>query len=69
MNETPTRAALWIRYLGSRTIHQAETFATPTDTVPDRVAKLVRRGDVAEVWYTPYTEPFDSRLAHKEWPK
>lgn len=50
------RGSLWVRYLGGKMIHRAEVFPIPTDTVPKRVAKLLRRGDVAKIWYVPGLE-------------
>jgi hypothetical protein len=50
------RATLWVRYLGGKTIHRADVFPIPTDTVPARVKTLVKRGDVAQIWYVPGPE-------------
>jgi len=56
MMRTFERGTLWVRYLGSKTIHCAEVFPIPTDTVPKRVHVLKARGDVAQIWYVPGLE-------------
>jgi len=61
------QATLWVRYLGSPTVHCAEVFPIPTDQVPVKVKKLVARGDVAEIWYSP--ELVLRPGATKEYPK
>lgn len=60
------RGSLWVRYLGSKMVHCAETFIIPTDQVPAKVKKLVARGDVAAVWYVPGLA--FSKTAHREYP-
>ncbi len=47
MIDVPNRGSLWVRYLGSRVVHQAEVFPIPTDEVPEKVSALKARGDVA----------------------
>jgi hypothetical protein len=63
----PTKATLWVRYLGSQTIHRAEVFPIPTDQVPVKVKALVKRGDIAEIWYTPGFE--FKKDATREYPR
>jgi hypothetical protein len=72
MSIVNAKAALWVRYLGGTTMHLHEIFVIPTDGVPTRILKLMKRGDIAEVWYTANYksgDDFDKRIAHKHYPE
>ena len=60
-------ASLWVRYLGSRSYVRAETLLIPTTLMPIRIAKLLARGDVAEIWWQANADEFSARVAHKQY--
>jgi hypothetical protein len=60
-------ASIWVRYLGGYNIHCDEVFEVPTFVEP-KVQKLIKRGDVAEVWYM-YGTKFERSRAYQHYPE
>lgn len=59
------KGSIWVRYLGGSSMYRAEVFPIPTSGNPDRVKSLLRRGDVAEVWYCASEEWLGQRHAYR----